>query len=773
MPLIGAQWTGFVERGRPHLSGHAARFGLRLYARERVEGPTADALSPVARAWLVAVVAAAVVAAAATLPAPVPGLGDWLTFAALAAAAAAAQHLIIATGRHQAFPLSIVFLVAAALLLPPELVALVGIAHHLPELARRRFRRHISVFNVANYTLAGLAAWGAFALFRDTGLGSQLRWAAGAIAAALVFVAVNHVNLAVMLRLARGRSIRATGLLGPDGLLADLAPAALGVVFARFWLTNPYLIPLVVAPLALIQQSFALVARLGESEERFRALFECAPIGTALVDLEERIVSGNRALEQLLGYGDDELLGRDFRDLVPGDGAGGARRELLPIDGEPYDFEARLRRKDGAPVSGHVAVALVRDAQRRPRFGIVMVEDLSERRELEEQLRQAQKMEAVGELAGGIAHDFNNLLTIISGRARIALRSIGGDQDLRGDVEEIAAAADRAATLTGQLLAFGRRQVLQPRVFELNTVVGATERMLRRLIGEHIEVVLELAPAVGRVRADPRQVEQVIINLALNARDAMPAGGRLTIRTLQAALEEPGETDGAAASRDYVVLSLSDTGHGMDARIRSHIFEPFFTTKEPGKGTGLGLATVHGIVAQSGGELRVRSAPGMGSTFAVYLPRVEDAEEAPEQAPVPAAGALGGSETVLLVEDDGGVRALAEVLLSEVGYAVLAARDGNDALRIVERHEGSIDLLLTDVVMPGLGGVALAEEVRRMRPGIGVVYMSGYPGDELRGVTGHAGLVAKPFTLETLLRPVRGALDAAAAAQGRVAAAPR
>ena len=601
----------------------------------------------------------------------------------------------------------------------------------------------------------------------ETALGSDLRWAVGAIAAAVVLVLLNHVGLAVMLRLARGRSIRATGLLALPGLLADLAPAALGVAFAWFWLSNPYLIPLVIAPLALIQQSFALVARLGESEERFRALFEAAPVGTALIDLDERVVSSNRAIERLLGYGTDELAGRPLGDLLA-DG-GGLLRELLSGRAEPYVFEGELLRRDGVPATGRVAVALLHDAQRRPRFGIVMIEDLTERRRLEDQLRQAQKMEAVGELAGGIAHDFNNLLTIILGRARIALRQMGPDDPLKEDVDEIAAAADRAAALTRRLLAFGRRQVLQPRVFELNAVVRATERMLRRLIGEHIEIQIDLAPAVGFVRADPTQLEQVIVNLALNARDAMPAGGRLAIRSFRTELDERADPGAPPSQREYVALSLTDTGHGMDDETRSHIFEPFFTTKDPGKGTGLGLATVHGIVAQSGWQLRVDSAPGAGSTFAVYLPRIRDAE-AFEEATGPTADAPRGTETVLLVEDDEGVRSLAELLLAEAGYVVLSATGGEEALMLAERHPGPIDLLLTDVVMPGLGGVALADAVDRLRPGMRVLYMSGYPGEDLVGVTSSTGLVPKPFTVETLLQPVRDALDAVAPSPGSAAA---
>ena len=697
-----------------------------------------------------------------TLAAPAPDRDAWLTFAALAAAAAVAQRMIIPIGRHQGFPLAIVFLVAAALLLPPQLVALMGVAQHLPDFVGKRFPVHITLFNAANYTLNALAAWGAAELVRQTALGADLRWATAAIAAAVALVVLNHLDLAVMLRLARGRSLRASGLLAPGALLADFALAGLGVVFARFWLSNAYLLPLAIASLLLIHRSFRLVAQLGESEDRFRALFESAPVGTALIDLDARIVSSNRSLEQLLGYRGAELVGRSFRELLAEDGtpdrdadAADPLSDLLAGERERFSAERRLRRKDGTTALGQVALALARDAQRRPHFGIAMFEDLTERRQLEEQLRHAQKMEAVGQLAGGIAHDFNNLLTIILGRTRYALRLIGRNNPLSGDLDEIATAADRAAALTQQLLAFGRRQVLRPRVLDPNAVVTSTTGMLRRLIGQDIEIVVDLAPDLGHVRADPGQLEQVIINLAVNARDAMPGGGRLTIRTADVEVDESVDADHAPVSGEYVLISVGDTGHGMDAETRSHIFEPFFTTKEPGKGTGLGLATVHGIVGQSAGYVRVESTPGAGSTFAVYLPRAFGVATPHDRPPAPT-GMLTGCESVLLVEDDDGVRALVGLLLSEAGYSVLVARDGKEALRLAERHQDPIDLLLTDLVMPGLGGAELADAVAPLRPGIRVLYISGYAGEAPAGV---GSVVPKPFTEETLLRMVRQALD--------------
>jgi CheY-like chemotaxis protein len=344
------------------------------------------------------------------------------------------------------------------------------------------------------------------------------------------------------------------------------------------------------------------------------------------------------------------------------------------------------------------------------------------------------------------------------------LRELAGTDDgLRTDLEEVAAATERAVALTRQLLAFSRRQVLQPRVLDLNAVVTRTDRMLRRLIGEDIEIAIELAEDLHPVRADRGQLEQVILNLAVNARDAMPNGGRLTISTSNVELGAPPavDVDRPDAPGPHAMLAVSDTGHGMDAATRSHLFEPFFTTKEPGKGTGLGLSTVYGIVAQSGGHISVDSALGAGSTFSVYLPAV-DAQVAAEEEPTRDEGTLTGAETVLLVEDDAGVRALAELVLSRHGYTVLTAGDGSEALGVAADHEGGIDVLLTDVVMPRMKGPELAEEVVRLRPGIRVVYMSGYT-DAIELPEDAVGdVVPKPFSEETLVRKIRDALDATA-----------
>ena len=379
-----------------------------------------------------------------------------------------------------------------------------------------------------------------------------------------------------------------------------------------------------------------------------------------------------------------------------------------------------------------------------------------------EPLYQSQRMEAIGQLAGGVAHDLNNLLTVILGQSDLLLADLSESDPLRGSIEEINQAGERAAGLTRQLLAFSRRQALQPRVLDLNAIVISVGRMLRRLIGENIELSTHLDPGLGRVLADPGRIEQVIVNLVVNARDAMPHGGKLTIETANVDL---GQTGGhqhlSVCSSPYVMLVVSDTGHGMDEKTQSRIFEPFFTTKEQGKGTGLGLSTVHGIVKQSGGQIRVFSEPGHGTVFQVYLPRVDDPLTVAGPYPDPPR-ALRGRETVLLVEDDEGVRRVISQILKGYGYHLLEAANGDEALLAAERWTGPIQLMITDVLMPGMSGRELARRLADRRPDLRVLYTSGYTDEAIvRHDALGAGIafIQKPFTPEALAQKAREVLD--------------
>jgi len=477
-----------------------------------------------------------------------------------------------------------------------------------------------------------------------------------------------------------------------------------------------------------------------------------------------RIAECNDAMARMYGFGEaSELLGTRLSDL---------HNVTDPINREQIrafirggyrvsDSETREHDREGRPrVFLNNVVGFVENGQLVRVWGTQR--DVTEQRHLEEQFRQSQKMEAVGQLAGGIAHDFNNLLTAILGNTQLLLRELPPGDSMRDDVEEIRKASERAASLTRQLLAYSRRQMLQPEVLDLNVVMAEMDKMLRRLIGEHIDLVAVFAPDLGRVRADPNQIEQVIVNLAVNARDAMPDGGKLTIGTANVDLDESfAQAHLGSVPGSYAMLAVTDTGVGMDAAVRAHLFEPFFTTKEVGKGTGLGLATVYGIVKQSGGYISVYSEPGHGSSFKIYLPRIATPAEPPAAALK--GGPAPGSETVLVVEDEPAVLTLSRRALEAQGYVVLAASDADAALRVVERHGGMIHLLLTDVVMPGLSGHELADRLTAQRPGIRVLYMSGYPGD---AVVQHGTLpsgsafLQKPFSPDGLARKVRDVLDA-------------
>ncbi len=477
------------------------------------------------------------------------------------------------------------------------------------------------------------------------------------------------------------------------------------------------------------------------------------------------IVYTSPGFERMTGYPAAEVLGRDCRFLQgpDTDAAAVAQVRAAIRAGVPCTVELLNRRKDGTPFWCELSLSPVRDPAGRLTNYVGVQADVTARRGLESQFRQAQKMEAVGRLAAGIAHDFNNLLTIINGYSELLLQDLPAGDPSREPVEEIAKAGERSAGLTRQLLAFSRQQVLAPRVLDLNALVADTERMLRRLVGEDVAVVTALAAGLWEVRADPGQVEQVLMNLAVNARDAMPRGGRLTLATRNVVLDEAyALAHPDARPGPHVLLGVADTGAGIPPEVRARIFEPFFTTKGPGQGTGLGLATVYGIVRQSGGHVAVASEVGVGTAFEVYLPRVEG----------PAGGSRGraglrtpprGAETVLLVEDDAGVRALACHVLAGCGYDVLEAAGGDEALRVAARHGGPIHLIVTDVVMPGAGGRAVAERVVARHPAARVLFVSGYTDDAVlrHGVLRDGvNFLQKPFTPVALAFKVREVLDA-------------
>jgi len=504
---------------------------------------------------------------------------------------------------------------------------------------------------------------------------------------------------------------------------------------------------------------------LRRSEASYRSLILGATYGIFRCDVNGKFLAVNPALVAMLGYESEaDLLAANLvHDVIRDPDEGARLLQQYRQNGRLDGLEAQWRRKDGTPVQVRVSGRTVLDEHGALQGFKIIAEDLSERWRLEEQLRQAQKMEAVGRLAGGVAHDFNNLLTIVTGYSDLVLERLGAADAMRAYVEEIKKAAGRAASLTRQLLAFGRRQILAPRALDLNAVVTNIDKMLRRLIGENIELGTVLEPELGWVKADPGQIEQVILNLALNARDAMPQGGQLTLETANVELNEGDtRTRVSVLPGRYVMLAVSDSGVGMDAETQAHIFEPFFTTKEKDKGTGLGLATVYGIVKQSGGHIWLYSEPNHGTTFKIYLPRLEEAAQ-PVEAISPGAPLAGGSETILLVEDEEGVRDLARRILELKGYKVITASNPTEAAQVCERYEGPIHLLLTDVVMPTMSGPQLAEHVAFLRPGLRVLYISGYTDNAIvpHGILEEGvQFLQKPFTRDSLTRKVREVLDA-------------
>jgi two-component system, cell cycle sensor histidine kinase and response regulator CckA len=504
---------------------------------------------------------------------------------------------------------------------------------------------------------------------------------------------------------------------------------------------------------------------LRASQESYRQLIEQAEDGVFLASRDGRFIVANPAMRKMLGYTAEEMRQLNILDTYPPAERHLGERRLKAIEtGEHVRFDRLIFRKDGSSLPVEASArrledgrfqAIVRDATDRKRAE-------EERAKLEAQLAQAQKMESIGRLAGGVAHDFNNLLTVINGYAAFLQKELAAPDPLREYAREIGKAGERAASLTRQLLAFSRKQIIMPRRIDLNSVVADSERMLRRLIREDIELVTKLAPHLGLVLVDPDQIHQVIMNLAVNARDAMPGGGRLEIATANTELDEaaaalqPDATPGR-----YVRLTVTDTGTGMTEEVRKNIFEPFFTTKEVGSGTGLGLAMVYGILRQSNGWIDVQSEAGKGSTFRIYLPLVEAGPT--DEVKLPAPDALSGEETVLVVEDQEGVRHLAMAILRAHGYHVLEAANGEEAHAVAGQHVGEIDLLLTDVVMPGIDGKALSEQLRESRPNLKVILMSGYSEDVVASQGAlDVGLVyiQKPFAPDELAAKVREALAA-------------
>ena len=511
---------------------------------------------------------------------------------------------------------------------------------------------------------------------------------------------------------------------------------------------------------------------LRESEKRYKELFDNAPVGYHEYDAEGRIININRTGLEMLGYAEEEMLGQ-FVWKTNADEEGSRKRILARLAGirpPEHGLQSTFRRKDGSTFPVLIDNRLIRDEKGRIKGVRSIVQDITERErageelvQLQEQLRQSQKLEAIGQLAGGIAHDFNNLLTVIKGYSQISLMELRDHDPLKGNIEEIQEATDRASALTRQLLAFSRRQVMEMKVQDLNDLVRDLDKMLRRIIGEDIELATLLADDLGRVKVDPGQIEQVIVNLAINARDAMPHGGRLTIETGNADLgEEYAQRHIGVKPGRYVLISVNDNGVGIAPEIRERIFEPFFTTKEKGKGTGLGLSVVYGIVKQSGGEIWVYSEVGQGTSFKIYLPRVEEPLEKARGRANKIEALPAGTETVLVVEDEEEVRKLTVLVLKRQGYKILEAAQGGGALLICEKHDGPIHLMVTDVVMPGMSGHDLAKRVESLHPEMKVLYMSGYTDDAIvhHGVLEPGtNFIQKPFTPDSLARKVREVLD--------------
>ena len=563
-----------------------------------------------------------------------------------------------------------------------------------------------------------------------------------------------------------------------QALTLRLGPAFLGIVIAGTGLTiirtadSPVAHIVRIAVFVLLAGAVAAVRhgrrRTVEASEQYQMLFDRNPLPMWLYDDETlAFLAVNQAAIDTYGYTREEFTRMTLRDIRPNEDL--AALERRPAKGlQNYTGTWRHRTRQGRDLDVLVRSHLVDNHGRPAR--LALLEDRTERTALERQLRHVQKMDAIGQLAGGMAHDFNNLLTAIFGYCDLLLNDIPAGDSRRGDVEEIRKAASAAASLTDRLLAFSRKQIIEPKVLDLNSVVDDMGRLLQRVIGEDVEMELNLSRNLGRVKADPHQIGQVLMNLVVNARDAMPHGGKLTITTDTITLDDTyARMHVGVVPGVHVMLAVSDTGGGMSAEVQGRLFEPFFTTKPAGKGTGLGLASVYGIVKQSGGNIWVYSEVGHGSTFKVYLPLFEaTADDATatsslsQPPPQPPAAMAANGATILLVEDDPSLEQIARRILKRYGYSVLSAASAEEAVRVSRAHRGAIDLLLTDVVMPGQSGPSLATQLQTERPEMRVLHMSGYTDDAVvrhGALSGTAAFLQKPFTPEGLSRKVQEVLS--------------